>query len=377
MKKIFKFNLPAMLVAGACLGNLLPATARGGDSADVQTLVLTDAEAEAPTGASGQPNLTFRTITSDTGAAGKQEIIWLGVGVDETTEALASQLDLKPGEGLVVNYVATNSPAGAAGLCKNDVLVELDGQMLVDPAQLRKLVQMHAAGDNARIIFYRAGKKQTASAKLITKMADAMPFDGEAWPGGFGKRQIIQDLKGFAGGGSGGAGGSDNLNLEVQSAMAQAREAIEDAMKQASEKKEVLGRLEQDAQGRLEKEQVRLETIEKKLGNLAAGGVSMNKGATVVVKNQGESLRTMVKKDESGSYVIVADPAKHLTAHNAEGKLLFDGAVETPAEQEKVPKEVWKKVEPMLEDLKKDQPAGRTLSGGGGGSGGSSGAQQN
>ena len=81
-----------------------------------------------------------------------------------------------------------------------------------------------------------------------------------------------------------------------------------------------------------------------------------------------------MKKDETRFVVIVADPAKHLTAHDADGKLLFDGAIETPADQEKVPKGVWKEIEPMLDDLKKGPPVhGKSSSGGGGYGGGGGG----
>ena len=351
-----KLNLPAAIVAGILAGGFTTVTAWAG-GVECRTIIMAAADAEEPSGSAvvttttGQPHVIIRTIASDAGGSGRKEIIWLGVGVEETSEALASQLDLKPGEGLVVSFVSTNSPAGAAGLRKNDVLVELDGQMLVDPAQLRKLVQMHAEGDSVKVSFFREGKKQSVSAKLAKKAADEMAFDGEAWPGGLAKMQFnLRDLKGLSGGAQG------DLNIEIKRAMEQAHRAIQDAMRQGHDKAA-------DAHGRL-------EIIEKKLGNLAAGGVNMGKSATVTVKNKGESLRTIVKKDESGSYVIVADPAKHLTAHDADGKLLFDGAIETTEDQQKVPKEVWKKVEPMLDDLKKDLPAGGKSSGGGGSSGG-------
>ena len=77
--------------------------------------------------------------------------------------------------------------------------------------------------------------------------------------------------------------------------------------------------------------------------------VGVEKNATVVVKNDRKSIRTMVKADDSGTYVVVATPAKRLMAHDKEGKLLFDGEIETPEQQEKVPKEVWEKVKPMLD----------------------------
>src|SRR5439155_27178920 len=59
-----------------------------------------------------------------------------------------------------------DSPAAKAGLKKNDVLIELEGQSLVHPAQLRKLVQARKPGDKVKLVFYRGGKKHTESATL-------------------------------------------------------------------------------------------------------------------------------------------------------------------------------------------------------------------
>src|SRR5580698_7199155 len=50
----------------------------------------------------------FRTVPPGDGKAEPKEATWLGVFVQETSEPLTAQLDLKPGQGLVVNYVATN-----------------------------------------------------------------------------------------------------------------------------------------------------------------------------------------------------------------------------------------------------------------------------
>src|SRR6266536_1514072 len=44
---------------------------------------------------------------------------WLGVGVEEASEALADQLGLDAGTGLVVTHVSADSPAAKAGLKKN------------------------------------------------------------------------------------------------------------------------------------------------------------------------------------------------------------------------------------------------------------------
>jgi hypothetical protein len=50
--------------------------------------------------------------------------------------------------------------------------------------------------------------------------------------------------------------------------------------------------------------------------------------------------------------VIVANPRKHLTAHDESGKLTFDGAIETSEQQATVPAEIWEKVEPMMSKMR-------------------------
>jgi hypothetical protein len=62
---------------------------------------------------------------------------------------------------------------------------------------------------------------------------------------------------------------------------------------------------------------------------MVAGSVNTDKGATIVVKKEGSTARSMVKTDDTGTYVIVANPKKRLTAHDKDGKLLFDGEIET------------------------------------------------
>ena len=77
----------------------------------------------------------------------------------------------------------------------------------------------------------------------------------------------------------------------------------------------------------------------------------MDKDATVTVKSNGKSVKTMVKADDTGTYVIVANPKKRLTVHDKQGKLLFDDEIETSEQQEKMPKEIREKVKPMLEQM--------------------------
>ena len=349
------FQLKAGILAGVLIGTLTATTAVAGDEDQkVVEISASDSEdAPAPPAVApvapvppvaARPHIYINSSGSGSSVgfgsshSHSQEVTWLGVGVEESPDVLTSQLGLRPGQGLVVNFVATNSPASSAGLQKNDVLAELDGQMLVDASQLRKLVRMHPEGDSVKITFFRAGKKDSASAKLVKKTVDEMSFGAETMPGSWGNLNMqLQGLHDSLGAQQGMMKAQQGMmKIEVQQAMEEAHKAIQDAMRQ----------MPQDPDS-----QRKLEVIKRKLGGLAEGGVNVGKDATVIVKNEGGSVRTVVKSDESGSYVIVADPKKRLTVHDSSGKLIFDGPIETKADQEKVPRKVWQKVEPMLNDL--------------------------
>jgi hypothetical protein len=88
----------------------------------------------------------------------------------------------------------------------------------------------------------------------------------------------------------------------------------------------------------------------QRLGVMAGGGGSSG-SSSVTVRSSGEKVRSIVKADESGTIVIVSNPKPRLTAHDKDGKLLFDGEIDTPEQRAKVPPEVWEKAEPMLDKL--------------------------
>jgi hypothetical protein len=293
-----------------------------------------------------QKKIIIQTMKGDARAeqnAGK-EVAWLGLSAEESSDALASQLGLQPGEGLVVTYVATNSPAAKAGLQKNDVLVEMEGQKLVLPEQLRKLVQMRKEGDKVVLTYYRGGKKQDTTATLgKTKAGFGLFGDSGSLDGRKQLRFQLKDLSSMDGLNEhmnelrealARAGvDRENIQVEVRRGLDQARKGIAEAMAQVRQ----AGRGTHSAPQALEE--------------LARSGVEVDKDATVTIKSRNDSVRTIVKTDDTGTYVIVANPKKRLTAHDREGKLAFDGEIETSEQQQKVPKDVWQKVQPMIEQL--------------------------
>jgi hypothetical protein len=303
-----------------------------------------DLEADEP--GTMQKKIIIQTVEGD-GHGEKdvgKEVAWLGLSTEEASDALASQLGLRPGEGLLVTYVATNSPAAKANVQKNDLLIEMDGQKLVLPGQLRKLVQMHKEGDKVVLSYYRGGKKQDTTATLgKTKIGMAWFGDANGLEGLKQLRFQLKDLPGLEGLGghvkelreSLAKAGVDreNIQIEVRRGLDKARKAVAEAMAQVHEAR----RGTHSAQEALE--------------DLARGGVEVDKDATVTIKSRNESVRSIVKTDDTGTYVIVANPKKRLTAHDKDGKLSFDGEIETSEQQDKVPRDIWKRVQPIIEQL--------------------------
>jgi membrane-associated protease RseP (regulator of RpoE activity) len=96
---------------------------------------------------------------------------YLGVTPDDLPEEVAAQLPLGVGEGVLVRSIVPDSPAAAAGLKKNDVLVRLDDQILTDGKQLQKLVSAKKAGETVRLVYFRGGQKNDVEVKLAEQDA--------------------------------------------------------------------------------------------------------------------------------------------------------------------------------------------------------------
>jgi len=288
-----------------------------------------------------------RVLGAEDGAAEGKETAYLGVGTEEAPEALASQLKLKGGQGLVVTYVGSDSPAAKAGLQKNDVLLELDGQMLVLPAQLRKLVQNRAEGDEVELKVLRSGQEQEFKATLgKTKAGQALFGEGGAWTGDLkllGKQfrdlhvgeQLGEEMKTLHESLARAGVNKDKIRVEVRKGIEDAQKAIEEVLRSSTNR-------------------IRTHiTADRVLKDLRDKGITIDKDASVTVQSHGRQVRTIVKTDDTGTFVLVADPKKRLTAHDKDGKLIFDGEIESEEQIEKVPASIRSHVKDMIEELDK------------------------
>src|SRR5436309_12957643 len=101
--------------------------------------------------------------------APKVPMTFLGVETSQVPDVVSEQLGLAKGFGLVVEYVVPNSPAASAGVQQNDILKMLNDQILIEPSQLRKLLQTFPEGTEVTLTILRKSKEQKITAKLAKK----------------------------------------------------------------------------------------------------------------------------------------------------------------------------------------------------------------
>ena len=270
----------------------------------------------------------------------KQKVTFLGVGTSPLPEAVAAQLPVEKGTGLLVTFVAKDSPAEKAGLAPNDVLVKLDEHILVNAAQLQTVIENRKEGDPATLVFYRKGQEKTAATTLASqeKFVGRHRMDWGDW-------------------------GDASHTAEFQAALSRAQEAAERGRREAE-----LGRQEAELGkraaelGKRAAESVRSE-IEKQKGDWAMSMASFREalkgvdvpdgGLTTTFSKPGSAQALTV--DHEGVFLLTRkENTLHLRATDKSGKVRFDGDVTTPQERSKVPPELEPKLQKLLKDFPPD-----------------------
>jgi len=113
-------------------------------------------------------------------AAADGRTLWAGLVTARAPAVLREQLRLERGAGLVVESVAPGSEAERVGLRRHDILVSVDGQLLLVPEQLIELLEASAADAALECRLIRAGAEQTLA--LRTRPVAAMAARGSLRP---------------------------------------------------------------------------------------------------------------------------------------------------------------------------------------------------
>ncbi len=121
-----------------------------------------------------------RHVADQLMASGKVQRAWLGVQLADLTPELAEGFGLADQKGILVQEVLAGTPAEQAGLKRNDVIVEFDGQPVSDMAKFRLKVADTRVGSRVPIVVLRDGKRLTVHVTLSERNAAAV---AEAQPG--------------------------------------------------------------------------------------------------------------------------------------------------------------------------------------------------
>ena len=266
---------------------------------------------------------------NDKATAKKATGTYLGVAMDQIPPLTRAQLNLPKGVGVVVSYVAKDSPAEKAGLKANDIITKLDDQLIINAQQLQTLIESRKVGDETTITYYRKGKKQTTKAKLAKgtmvaqggARAQPLRLQNGQWqrfpfPGGLGM------LRQF------------NLNPQNQG----------DFQKQLEELQKQLGQLQdmnpedwQDLFGQGHGNPGLGNNPPFKFDfdfNLPNGNQGNNKPGNRFGFNA-QTSSSMTISDEAGTFTLtIKNGKKRLKAKDAEGIELFDGPVDTEKQRD-------------------------------------------
>jgi S1-C subfamily serine protease len=90
----------------------------------------------------------------------------LGVELDDVDRAMASQLGVNRVDASLITGVTAGSPADKAGLCRYDVVVEVDGSNMASPAHLRRAIRLKKPGDELKLKVMRQGTAVEVTAVL-------------------------------------------------------------------------------------------------------------------------------------------------------------------------------------------------------------------
>jgi serine protease Do len=236
----------------------------------------------------------------------KEPVTFLGVETSEVPRVLSEQMGLPRGFGVVVDYVVPNGPAGTAGVQQSDIIRMLNDQQIVNPGQLGKLVRSFAEGTSVNLTLLRKGQEMKLSVKLGKKEVPA----GHG-PFGFEQEWNFDDL--------------DKMKFDFKAPdMTAVQEVVARAKEQAM-------RARDEAQRAVRG----LRIVTSDDGLTKSTRIDLGKATITFSDDEGE-----LKMENANGH-------KMLTAKDAQGKVLYNGPIDTPEEQAKLPSSVRQRFEKL------------------------------
>lgn len=120
-------------------------------------------------GASQQLSVTLGELPARGGQSANRG--FLGVTVQNATDADKQQYNLSSTDGALVSSVQSGGAAGTAGIKQGDLITAVNGAAVHNVTDLTNALKNSKPGDSVTIQYQRAGAQQSASVKLGTRPA--------------------------------------------------------------------------------------------------------------------------------------------------------------------------------------------------------------
>jgi serine protease Do len=117
---------------------------------------------------------------------------WLGVGIQDVDQELASAMKLRDVKGILISDVMEAGPAAKAGLKSGDVVLKLNGVPVDSTGGFRNAIAAAGTGTTVKLDVLREGKSMTVEAKL-----GELPAEKGATGPGAGKGGVTGNLDGL------------------------------------------------------------------------------------------------------------------------------------------------------------------------------------
>jgi serine protease Do len=139
-----------------------------GEVIGINTLIYTGGVSQAYIGYGfALPINRVKPIVDELQRKGKVERnFWTGMDVRPVDVQIARYFGLKQAQGVIVSDIQKNSPADRAGILIADIIVEINGERIINNDNLMSIMQESRAGDTWKIKIYRDKKILTIELPL-------------------------------------------------------------------------------------------------------------------------------------------------------------------------------------------------------------------
>jgi len=100
---------------------------------------------------------------------GRMTYPWLGVGLYTVDPSLAAAMNLSVDRGALIVTLVADSPADAAGLREDDIIIRFGGQEISNVTDLVRAIRTSEIGEEVEIVFVRDEDIKTTSARLVER----------------------------------------------------------------------------------------------------------------------------------------------------------------------------------------------------------------